>query len=42
MFGFIYTLPHRNGMALGADYLIRRNWGDLAEKESPPKPTDPK
>ena len=37
MFGFIITLPHRNGMALGADYLIRRKWGDLAEKESAPK-----
>jgi uncharacterized protein (DUF983 family) len=42
MFSFIYTLPHRNGMALGADYLIRRHWGDLAEKESASKTNDPK
>jgi len=38
---FVGTLPHRNGMALGVDYLIRRKWGDLSEAESqsePPKP----
>ena len=31
---FIGTLPHRNGMALGVDYLIRRKWGDLSEAET--------
>jgi hypothetical protein len=39
--GFIYSLPHRNGMCLGADYLIRRRWGDLVEKESASKPEYP-
>lgn len=36
---FIYTFPHRNGMSLGVDYLIRRNCGDLAEL--PAAPTGP-
>jgi uncharacterized protein (DUF983 family) len=31
---FVITLPHRNGMGLGVDYLIRRKWGDLAEEEA--------
>ena len=31
--GFLYTLPHRNGISLGVDYLIRRKHGDLSEKE---------
>lgn len=39
--GFIYTLPHRNGMSLGADYFIRRKWGDLAESNLPHKPDRP-
>jgi hypothetical protein len=39
--GFIYTLPHRNGMALGLDYLVRRKWGDLAEDTSPKPPAGP-
>jgi len=39
--GFIYTLPHRNGMSLGVDYLIRRRHGDLAGKAPPAQPTDP-
>jgi uncharacterized protein (DUF983 family) len=39
--GFLYTLPHRNGMSLGVDYLIRRKHGDLSGKESPPKPDAP-
>lgn len=38
--GLIYTLPHRNGMALGLDYLVRRKWGDLSETATPPAPTD--
>ena len=40
--GFLFTLPHRNGMSLGVDYLIRRKHGDLAGKETSIKPTDPK
>ena len=38
--GFFYTLPHRNGMSLGVDYLIRRKHGDLMDKEPTPKPDD--
>jgi len=39
--GFLYTLPHRNGMSLGVDYLIRRKHGDLAANETPTKPHNP-
>jgi len=39
--GFFYTLPHRNGMSLGVDYLIRRKYGDLSDQESPPKSDEP-
>lgn len=35
LFGLIYTLPHRTGMSLALDYLIRRKSGDLAAQ-----PTD--
>lgn len=28
---FITTTPHRNGMALGVSYLVRRRWGDLKD-----------
>ena len=43
---FVGTLPQRNGMALGADYLIRRKWGDLsqaaeAEHDSAEPPASP-
>jgi len=31
---FVGTLSHRNGMALGVDYLIRRKWGDLSDAEA--------
>ena len=31
---FVGTMPHRNGMSLGVDYLIRRKWGDLSEAEA--------
>ncbi len=31
--GLIYTLPHRTGMSLALDYLIRRKAGDLANKD---------
>jgi len=40
--GFIYTLPHRNGIALGLDYLVRRKWGDLSAASMPPPPADSK
>jgi uncharacterized protein (DUF983 family) len=40
MVGFVYTLPHRNGMALGVDYLIRRKSGDLVEPEATPRPVE--
>jgi len=30
LFLFLYTLPHRNAISLGIDYVIRRKWGDLA------------
>ena len=36
--GFICTLPHRNGLALGLDYLVRRKWGDRSEDASPKLP----
>lgn len=38
--GFLWTLPHRNGVCLGADYLVRRKWGDLSGKDSPSQPGD--
>lgn len=38
---FVGTLPHRNGMALGVDYLIRRKWGDLSEAEAQKKSAGP-
>ena len=38
--GFFFTLPHRNGMSLGIDYLIRRKHGDLAGKSDSARPTD--
>lgn len=38
---FVGTLPQRNGMALGADYLIRRKWGDLSEAELQRESGDP-
>ena len=38
---FVGTLPHRNGMALGVDYLIRRKWGDLSEAEAQSKYIEP-
>lgn len=41
MLGFVVTLPHRNGVSLGVDYLVRRKWGDLAETTPSPQPDDP-
>ena len=34
LFVLIYTLPHRTGVSLALDYLIRRKSGDLAEQPS--------
>jgi len=31
LFGLIYTLPHRTGMSLALDYLVRRKSGDLVD-----------
>ena len=31
VFALVFTLPHRNGMSLAIDYLIRRKFGDLSE-----------
>jgi uncharacterized protein (DUF983 family) len=28
---FIYTMPHRNGMALGINYFVRQKWGESNE-----------
>lgn len=39
--GFVVTLPQRNGMGLGLDYLIRCKWGDLSEDATPRKRSDP-
>jgi uncharacterized protein (DUF983 family) len=38
---FVGTLPHRNGLALGVDYLIRRKWGDLSEAGAKCEPVEP-
>lgn len=39
--GFLYTLPHRNAMGLGVDYLIRRKHGDLSGKTEETAPDHP-
>lgn len=31
-FALVYTMPHRNGISLAFDYLVRRANGDLADK----------
>ena len=31
LFLLIYTMPHRNGVSLAIDYLVRRKEGDLAD-----------
>ena len=33
---FFATLPVRNSLGLGLDYLARRKWGDLSEAETTP------
>jgi len=39
---FLYTLPHRNALSLGIDYVIRRKWGDLADNDAESsEPFDP-
>lgn len=37
---FLGTLPHRSGMALAMDYLIRRKWGDLSQAKTQPGSND--
>ena len=32
IFALIFTLPHRNGVCLAVDYLIRRKSGDLSDR----------
>ncbi len=34
-FLLVFTMPHRNGVSLALDYLIRRKSGDLVEEEPP-------
>ena len=34
LLGLVVTLPHRNGLSLALDYLIRRKCGDLAEPQA--------
>jgi uncharacterized protein (DUF983 family) len=38
--GFVFTLPHRNGVGLGVDYLIRCKWGDLSKDAETQTPDD--
>jgi uncharacterized protein (DUF983 family) len=35
IFTLVFTLPHRNGMSLAIDYLIRRKSGDLSDPDFP-------
>jgi uncharacterized protein (DUF983 family) len=37
LFTLIFTLPHRNGMSLAIDYLIRRKAGDLSDEDGDEK-----
>lgn len=37
IFLLVFTLPHRNGISLAVDYLIRRKAGDLVASEPPPE-----
>jgi uncharacterized protein (DUF983 family) len=37
----IYTMPQRNGMSVGLNYLVRLRWGDLSEENSRVKPPEP-
>ena len=37
---FVGTLPHRSGMALAVDYLVRRKSGDLSETKTQPEASD--
>jgi hypothetical protein len=34
LFLLVFTLPHRNGMSLAVDYLIRRKAGDLVDTDA--------
>jgi len=42
VFTLVYTLPHRLGVSLAIDYLIRRKSGDLVDQDSPPDEASPK
>jgi uncharacterized protein (DUF983 family) len=33
LFLLVFTLPHRNGMSVAIDYLVRRKAGDLSDDE---------
>jgi hypothetical protein len=32
LFLLVYTMPHRNGVSLAIDYMLRRKEGDLKEQ----------
>jgi len=32
-FGLVYTMPHRNGLSLAFDYLMRRSNGELSNNQ---------
>ncbi len=34
----IWTMPHRMGVCIAVDYLVRSRWGDLAPKHTAPGP----
>ena len=34
LFLLVFTMPHRNGMSVALDYLIRRKSGELANRNS--------
>jgi uncharacterized protein (DUF983 family) len=40
IFLLIFTMPHRNGVSLALDYLIRRKSGDLPEPSGTDRPWD--
>lgn len=33
----IWTMPHRMGVCIAVDYLVRSRWGDLAPANPPPE-----
>ena len=38
VFALVFTMPHRNGVSLALDYLIRRKSGDLVDENPPDDP----